>query len=73
MIRQRIFEYAILFHPAEKLDANGNVVPEKSSLIQDVKRILAKDDKEVAMKAAREIPETYLDQLDLVEICVRPF
>lgn len=73
MIRQRIFEYAILFHPEERKDKDGNVIPEKTRIIADVNRVLAKDEKEVALRAAREIPEEYLERLELVEIVVRPF
>ena len=73
MIRQRIFEYAILYHPEEKKDKDGNVIRERSQLLADVKRVLASDEKEVATRAAREIAEDYLDKLDLVEIVVRPF
>jgi hypothetical protein len=42
-------------------------------LLVSPKFVLAKSDKEVAMRAAREIPETHLDKLDQVEVCVRPF
>lgn len=73
MIRQRIFEYAILFHPEERKDKDGNAIPDKTKLLLDVARVLAKDEKEVAMRAAREIPEEYLERLELVEVVVRPF
>jgi hypothetical protein len=65
----RIFEYAVLFHPKTKKDG----VTEPSELIVDVKRTIANDEKAVAIRAAREIPETYLDKLDQVEIAIRPF
>ena len=73
MIRQRIFEYAVLYHPEEKRDKDGNVMRERSELLVDVTRVLASDEKEVATRAARALDEAYLDKLDLVEIVVRPF
>ena len=48
-------------------------VTDPSILIVDVKRMIAKSDNEVAIKAAREIPEEYLDKLEQVEIAIRPF
>ena len=69
----KLFEFAVLFHPkltkAEQ-DAGDH---SKSELIVDVTRVLAKSDKEAAMKAARAIPEKYADKLDRVEIAIRPF
>lgn len=65
----KLFEYAVLFHPVTKKDEQ----PEKSKILVDVKRVLAGTDKEVAILAAREIPEEYLDKLEQVEIVVRSF
>ena len=65
----KIFEYAVLFHPKTKKEGAS----EPSKLIVDVARMVASNDKEVAIKAAREIPEQYLDKLDQVEIAIRPF
>jgi hypothetical protein len=68
----KLFEYAVLYHPKTK-KVDGEEKREKSKVLVDVKRVLAADDKEVAILAAREIPEEYLDQLETVEIVVRPF
>lgn len=69
----KIFEYAVLYHPPEKRDAQNNVIKQKSTIIVDVTRTLADSDKEVAFAAARAIPEDYADRLDQVEVLVRPF
>ena len=54
MARGKLFEYAVLFHPKEKKDAAGNPIDEKKSIVvQDVTRVLATTDKEVAMLAAK--------------------
>lgn len=69
----KLFEYAVIFHPKTVKDAQGNETQGPDELLVQPRFLLAKSDKEVAMRAAREIPETYLDKLDQVEVCVRPF
>lgn len=69
----RLFEYAVLYHPKVVKDAMGNETQGPDRIISDPIFTLAKDDKEVAMRAARAIPDEYLDKLDQVEIVVRPF
>lgn len=69
----KLFEYAILYHPKVVKDVSGNEVQGSDKILKELTSILANSDKEVAMRAAREIPETYLDKLEEVEICVRPF
>ena len=69
----RLFEFAVLYHPKVVRDALGNETQGPDKIISDPVFTLAKDDKEVAMRAARAIPEDYLDKLDQVEIVVRPF
>lgn len=68
----KLFEYAVIYHPKPK-KVDGVEEREKSKLLVDVTRVLARDDKEVAILAARDIPETLLGELDRVEIVVRPF
>jgi hypothetical protein len=68
--RGRIFEYAVIFHPKKK---QKDEEVKKSKLIVDVTRVIAGNQEEVVILAAREIPEEYLDALDEVEIAVRPF
>ena len=69
----KLFEFAVLFHPRVVRDALGNETQGPDKIISPPVFTLAKDDKEVAMRAARAIPEDYLDKLDQVEIVVRPF
>lgn len=68
----KLFEYAVLFHHKAK-KVEGVEHTQTADLIVDVKRLIAKDDKTVAMLAARAIPEEYLDKLDQCEIIIRPF
>jgi hypothetical protein len=69
----KLFEYAIIHHPKVVKDQAGNETQGPDKLLKEPAYLLAGSDKEVAMRAAREIPEAYLDKLEEVEICVRPF
>lgn len=74
MAKGKLFEYAVIYHPKEKKDAAGDPLEQKKSIIvQDIARVLAGSDKEVAMLAAKAIPDDYNDKLDDVEIVIRPF
>lgn len=61
----KVYEYVVFYSPSEKT--------EKSKIIVPLTTILANDDKQAAMLAARAIPEDYVSRLDEVEIAVRPF
>jgi len=66
----RIFEYAVIHHPKKKEKDEDQ---RKSKIIVDVTRLVAMDDAEVGILAARQIPEDYLDKLDEIQIAIRPF
>lgn len=69
----QIFEYAVLYHPKPR-KVGDETVTDPSEILVDVKRVVAKDEKAVAILAAREIPTDYLDgKLEQVEIAIRPF
>ena len=70
--RGKLFEFAVLYHPQPKKE-DGIEVRAPSEVIVALETIVARDDQEVLIKASRQIPDTYLDQLDRVEIAVRPF
>jgi hypothetical protein len=65
----KLFQYVIFFQPTEKEVKDGV----KATIIKDITNVLSVDEKEVNIKAAREIPEEYLDRLDQVIIALRPF
>lgn len=69
----KLFEYAVIHHPKIVKDAQGNETQGADTLVVDVTRVLAKNEQEVAMRAARAVPESYVEKLDEVEIVVRPF
>ena len=69
-MRQQLFELAILWHPTDKQIKDEGM---KTKLILPVKTILAKDQASAAMAAAMDIPADYRDQLDQIQIAIRPF
>lgn len=65
----KIFQYAAIYVPkSERKDS-----ADTAKIIVEPTNVLAKDDKQAAMLAARAIPEEYLSKLDQVDIIVRPF
>lgn len=69
MAKQKLFEYAVLWHPNPKQEEEGK----KSTILVAPTHVLASSDKSVSMSAAAKIPENYADELDQIEIVVRPF
>lgn len=70
----KLFEYAIIKHPTEKEKKDGK----KSELIKSkqgffITNSLADDIDRAKLLAARDIPDDLIDQLDRLEIAVRPF
>jgi hypothetical protein len=68
-MKQSLFQYAILWHPTEKQTKEG----EKTKLLIDVKTVLAANQAAVTMMAAMEIPADYKEQLEQIDIVLRPF
>ena len=66
----KIFEFAAIYIPEEN---EGEKQSEKAKIIVQPTTVLAKDEKQAAMLAARALPEEYVNKLDCVEIAVRPF
>lgn len=60
----KLFEYCIIYLPKKEGKAEILVQPTV---------ILAFDLEKAKMIAARSIPEIYMDKIEDVEVCVRPF
>lgn len=69
----KLFEYAVIYNPKPTKDQMERGENPKSELVVDVTRVLANNDKEAMMLAARSIPEKYTDKLDQLDIACRPF
>lgn len=69
-MKLKLFEYAMLLHP--ELDKDSKEMG-KTTVLKSPAVLLAKDDKQVGILAARDIPEEHISHLERVEIIVRPF
>ena len=69
-MKLKLFEYVVLVHP--EIDKDGKDIG-KTSIVKDPFRVLAKDEQQVGMLAAREVPQEHIEHLERVEIIVRPF
>lgn len=70
MAKSKMFQYAVLWHPTEKQEKDEGL---KSKIVVEPSNILAIDQNSAAMSAAMKIPVEYKDQLDQIEIALRPF
>lgn len=68
-----VFEFLVIHHPprSKKEDENGSRA--QSTIIVDPERVLAGNEQQALILASRQIPEGYVDRLEEVEICIRPF
>ena len=69
----KLFEYAAIYNPLQTQAQKDSGESAKSKLIVPITTVLARDQNEAMMLAARAIPEEYTDKLDRVEIACRPF
>lgn len=69
MNKTRLFQYAIIWQPTLKQEKEGL----KPKLLVEPTYSLNDDISKVNMVAAMSIPTEYRDQLDQIEIVVRPF
>lgn len=65
-----LFEYAVIMQP--KLNKDGEVVSE-GRVIVPVTTVLVKDQAQAELKAARDIPDEEIKNLDRIMVVVRPF
>ena len=65
----KIYEFAVLFNQPKSEITSTNV----PKLIVPPTTLLADSDDEARIKAARAIPEEYIDRLSQVDIAVRVF
>jgi len=70
MKKSQLFQYAIVWHPTEKQSKDEGL---KSKVLVEPKMILAESQPSALMAASMEIPADKKDQLDQIEILMRPF
>jgi hypothetical protein len=66
MSKKKMYEYVVLHHKMVNDDVETTVITSPTS-------ILSKDERSLGMIIARGLPENLLDDLDNVEIIIRPF
>jgi hypothetical protein len=66
-----LYQAAVLWHPDENNEEQYQ--KEKTKVLIEPHFLLAKNDKSAAYKLSKQIPEEYLEEIDQVEILVRPF
>lgn len=66
----KLFQYAILWHPTEKQIKEEGL---KSQILVELTTILAQDQAKATMSASMKIPSEKQEELDQIEIVVRPF
>lgn len=71
MSKSKLFQYAVLKHPKTKKDSEETTG--KTEILVAPTVILAADEKTAAMKVAREIPESEMDNLENIEVILLPF
>ena len=68
-MKNTLYEYAVIWHPNEKQEENG----EKSKLVEGPKYMMAREEKAVFMTVVSQLNMEYKDQLDQIDVIVRPF
>lgn len=66
----KLYEYAVIREAKE--DRDGEVVQEAAVVVEPT-AVLARDDAQAQLLAARAIPEADIDALDRLTVVVRPF
>jgi len=66
----KLYEYAVILD--EKRDKDDEIT-EESQVIVPVETVLARDDAQAQLLAARSIPEERIKDIDRLTVVVRPF
>jgi hypothetical protein len=69
MVKQKLFEYVVLWHPTKEQHEKG----ERSKILMGPKVELSNDLDTIKLKAVRTLSEEQSKDLDQIEIAVRPF
>lgn len=64
-----LYQYAVIWHPTEAQAEDGG----KSRIVVDLTTILAPSKETAALLAARAIPEVEMNDVNQLEVILRPF
>ena len=65
-MKKKLFEYAVLHHDQKDETVETDIIVKPTTL-------LAANEDTAALLVAREIPDNYIEDLENVEIIIRPF
>lgn len=66
----KLYQYAVLWHPTDKQREDDDI---KSKIVVELDTVLATSPEAAMLAAARKIPDSYVEQLDQIEVALRPF
>ena len=69
MQNAKLYQYVAFLRPTEKEAKEGNI----GKVIVDPTTILSVNEQSASIMASRAIPEEYINQIDRIEVAVRPF
>ena len=69
MSKAKLFQYAVIWNPSEAQEEEGK----KATLIVELTTVLASNEKSIGLKAAKAIPDEYDEELDQIDIVIKPF
>jgi hypothetical protein len=70
MGKLRLFQAAIVWHPDPNKEEEEKM---DSVVLVEPYTVLEKDDKTLAYKLVRTLDEKYIDQMNQIELIIRPF
>ena len=70
MATAKLFQYAILWHPTEKQVKEEGL---KSKVLTELTTILAQDQSTASLSAVMQVPKELQNELDQIEVVIRPF
>ena len=71
MGKSTLYEIVVLWHPDPNND--DEMKTKKSKVIIEPRYELANDEKSLLYRVSREIDEKYVEQMNQIEIIIRPF
>ena len=69
----KVFEYVVFLDEAETEPGVAKTNGNRAKVIVPVTTVVAKDAQAATLVAARSIPEEHMEELERVQVAVRPF